>query len=280
MLISSSSDSKASLASDDSASTHSARSPPTSMPMLSGPKRAAPPRKRSAKSPSPSAAVALQADSTTVDEKGSSDEAAQHTPVEGERTTFTEGTTPPDETVSPPLHDETKLEETVTVTSVDTSALDNSEVKETEEVIDNDNVVSTAPDDAAQEGPVPEEHDEDEDEDSRRKRIAERIAKAGGFNPFGGGARRPPPRRQSSTASSTLPTSPRPDDVEPQLSVPEDEESPEAHVDEPSAQASNSADIDTAPGAGQEHNDLSGKHEEEEHSNEQRVGEEHQDGKY
>ena len=49
----------------------------------------------------------------------------------------------------------------------------------------------------------PESVDEEpeEDEATKRKRIAERLAKSGGFNPFSG----PPPRRQSSLVSSDLP---------------------------------------------------------------------------
>ncbi|CDO69885.1 hypothetical protein BN946_scf184884.g44 [Trametes cinnabarina] len=46
-----------------------------------------------------------------------------------------------------------------------------------------------------------EELAEEEDEAARRKRIAERIAKSGGFNPFGGGMPPPPPVRRESTDS-------------------------------------------------------------------------------
>ncbi|KAI0070244.1 hypothetical protein K474DRAFT_880491 [Panus rudis PR-1116 ss-1] len=44
--------------------------------------------------------------------------------------------------------------------------------------------------------------DEDEDDEAaRRKRIAERVAKMGGFNPFAGGAPPPPPVRKPSSSS-------------------------------------------------------------------------------
>ncbi|KAI0647871.1 hypothetical protein C8Q79DRAFT_1008270 [Trametes meyenii] len=54
------------------------------------------------------------------------------------------------------------------------------------------------------------EEPEEEDEVARRKRIAERIAKSGGFNPFGGGLPPPPIRRESSDSARSPIASPPP----------------------------------------------------------------------
>ncbi|PIL22717.1 hypothetical protein GSI_15410 [Ganoderma sinense ZZ0214-1] len=75
--------------------------------------------------------------------------------------------------------------------------------------------------------PAPEEHAEEpteEDEAARRKRIAERLAKSGGFNPFTGGMP-PPVRRESSDSARSPPLPPRRDSLQeatsPKPSLPE-----------------------------------------------------------
>ena len=74
--------------------------------------------------------------------------------------------------------------------------------------------------------PAPEEPAEEpeEDEAARRKRIAERLAKSGGFNPFAGGMP-PPVRRESSDSARSPPPPPRRDSLQeatsPKPSLPE-----------------------------------------------------------
>ncbi|OCH87966.1 hypothetical protein OBBRIDRAFT_118190 [Obba rivulosa] len=72
----------------------------------------------------------------------------------------------------------------------------------------------------AEEAPVPVEEPEEEDEATRRKRIAERLAKSGGFNPFAGLPPTSPPtttvERRSSLRKDSMDTQTSPVSSEPE----------------------------------------------------------------
>lgn len=240
----------------------SASTPKTpSMPAPAMPKRAGPPRKKAAKSPSPVPppqvldasivespeavpvlgaeagsikAVEAEKESKEIEDAGSREpelkkEEAEAL-IEGKHEEDTEAKpssgsveeAKPDEVIkSEPLKADEVLEEATKEEDKEPSPParrqtedDYEEPKRVASVPevegkDDSHPIVTEPEEAAtHEGdekpaePAPEA--EDDDEEARRKRIAERVAKMGGFNPFSG----PPPVRRPSGQSSTEVTSP------------------------------------------------------------------------
>ena len=209
------------------------------MPVPQAPKRAAPPRRRAAKSPAPAQRVP---ETETVESPSPLEPAAEtaHTEkVEEPNVAVSEAPAalhgdheleiaedhvrdPVEEVADPvdPIAAEEEHEHEPP--SVDEQVLQ-SEPEHPEPVHIQEPVVEAVAEDTAdhQGGPqlaqdveapeVAPAEPEEEDEEARRKRIADRIARSGGFNPFAGGMP-PPPIRRDSTDSARSPqaTSPPP----------------------------------------------------------------------
>ncbi|KAH8113494.1 hypothetical protein DFH11DRAFT_303981 [Phellopilus nigrolimitatus] len=183
--------SQTSLVSVDSASS-SARSPPTTMPVPAGPRRSKPPRRRPPKSPLPSNAslpeTPIDTPTEITPETAASLIAPEH---EGSREVDVTSADFP----SPPVRDEKKLEEDELAEPA--AAADNEE--------DDPDASTGLKNEATSDEAAEPEPEKEEDVAARRKRIAERIAKSGGFNPFSEAV----PRKDS------LETAPAPSTKEP-----------------------------------------------------------------
>lgn len=194
----------------------SSRSPPTSMPVPAGPRRAAPPRKRpAAKTSSPSSTGTPSEDAASGDLTLATSAEAVVSPIsviQPPESIPEEREDQEEKITSPPKHDETRAVEdelhevdgTKTVPSPAAVHVTKDETTEpvtgVSTVLEGDAVEAEQPASkeptTVQEEPS-QETEPEEDEAARRKRIAERIAKSGGLNPFGAPL---PPRRQSTSS--------------------------------------------------------------------------------
>ncbi|KAI0819247.1 hypothetical protein BC628DRAFT_1423970 [Trametes gibbosa] len=224
------------LSPDFTVSSQPLRSP--AMPVPQVPKRAAPPRRRAAKSPSPAPPAVAQVmhesptASLPTDEPAAAaekdempitseiTEAGLHGDREpklvvGQAERSTEDIVKPEEVaedVSAETKDDTERpilkrvgEEHIAEPSVTSPSRNVDEHIEGKDQGEEETSTTEEPEypEASPETEAPLEEPEEEDEASRRKRIADRIAKSGGFNPFGGDM--PPPIRRDSAESARSP---------------------------------------------------------------------------
>ena len=209
------------------------------MPVPQAPRRAAPPRKRAAKSPAPaqrapepetleSPAAQEPVPDAAIGEKSEEVGVAaleELSPPHGDgEPEVTEQAKDIVEEVTAPDHPESTTVEVESIspgTTVDPIAPEpESELKHDELVHSTEPIevpTETHAEDTVEEtglGSAPESAEEplgskevqeaeaEEDEEVRRKRIAERIARSGGFNPFAGGMPPPPPPMRRDSADS------------------------------------------------------------------------------
>lgn len=187
-------------------STH-AQSPPVSMPAPAVPRRAGPPRKRSAKSPISINEVAAPTAESVAETAGDANAASVSEDTRAEATSLDKGDVN-EELVTgndPPQQDDASIEDDNGVKGKGAVVRPSEEVYiEDGSTVDapltegSDEEVS-APPESEEEGE--EEQDDEEEEAARRHRIAERIAKAGGMNPLAGAMPLPPRRRSSELRS-------------------------------------------------------------------------------
>ncbi|KAJ3835415.1 hypothetical protein F5878DRAFT_628000 [Lentinula raphanica] len=196
------SDASSLLSPDPAASVSTSPRTPSSMPVPAAPRRAAPPRRKAAKSPAPPPPPTEEQEPAVIAPSTEQEpEVPVPSSVDDEKVGVPDKVI--DQTISTkPLVDDVPpeseiTEEPATIVPVEETPIPTNkteyQVPETIEAIPSVSASVTEEGEA----PVPVETEE-EDEASRRKRVAERLAKSGGVNPFA----LPPQRRPSSSAVS------------------------------------------------------------------------------
>lgn len=240
-----------SLASIESTESHASRTPPVSMPVPAAPRRAAPPRKKPAKPTAPPPPVP---EAEVEDTDAATPTTAEELPSESAPEDKAK-VAPPTEALVTPLPP-TPAAEVVEATLEDeeeSSGLSPDSGPAKDEPASLETPVSPrahSPEEMLQEDETKDVDPEPEiDEDTRRRQVAERIAKMGGINPF---AVPVPSRRQSSQVSEeATPSVPVEEPVESpslQPTISKDPENPLAEVEQSSEAAPHTSDADvTAP---------------------------------
>ena len=185
--------------------TTASHSPPSSMPIPSVPRRAGPPRRKSAKSPAPSTETDQQTVPSAIDVSAAETSSEIMSPETKEDQPIAE---PSDDTFESEKREES---------GDSTTAHESPEAGH--ELSGSANIAHEHEEEASVE--------EEEDEASRRKRIAERIAKSGGLNPFAGPL--PPVHPTSTAPDDDTPIADKVDDVAEDTTG---SEVPEPHTEE------------------------------------------------
>ncbi|KAF5319923.1 hypothetical protein D9611_011013 [Ephemerocybe angulata] len=236
-----------SLASIDSTESQASRTPPVSMPVPAAPRRAAPPRKKPAKPTAPPPPVP---EAEVEDADAAAPTTAEELPSEPAPNDKAD-VAPPTEALVTPLPP-TPAAEVVEATLEDeeeSSGLspDSDPVKDEPASLETPvGPRAHSPEEVLQEGETKNDDPEPEiDEDTRRRQVAERIAKMGGINPFAVPV--PSPRQSSKVSEEATPSVPVEEPVESPSLQPtnsKDPETPLAEVKQPPEAAHHASDAD------------------------------------